>query len=79
MSGLPPSTPAHAPVAPHAVRDPLAHQSLEGEDFAWATRAVLEVARSRCGGKVVSSLEGGYDLEGLGRSAVAHVQALGEE
>ena len=60
-------------------RDPLAHQSLEAEDFAWATRAVLEVARSRCGGKVVSSLEGGYDLEGLGRSAVAHVQALGEE
>ena len=60
-------------------RDPLAHQSLEAEDFAWATRAVLEVARSRCGGKVVSSLEGGYDLEGLGRSAVAHVQALEEE
>jgi len=60
-------------------RDPLAHQSLEAEDFGWATRAVLEVARSCCGGKVVSSLEGGYDLEGLGRSAVAHVQALGEE
>ena len=60
-------------------RDPLAHQSLEAEDFAWATRAVLEVARRRCGGKVVSSLEGGYDLEGLGRSAVAHVQALGED
>ncbi|MGV8930398.1 MAG: histone deacetylase family protein [Brevundimonas sp.] len=60
-------------------RDPLAHQSLEAEDFAWATRAVLEIARSCCAGKVVSSLEGGYDLEGLGRSAVAHVQALGEE
>jgi acetoin utilization deacetylase AcuC-like enzyme len=60
-------------------RDPLAHQSLEAEDFAWATRAVVEVARRRCGGKVVSSLEGGYDLEGLGRSAVAHVQALGED
>jgi len=60
-------------------RDPLAHQSLEAEDFAWATRAVIEVARSCCGGKVVSSLEGGYDLEGLGRSSVAHVQALGEE
>ena len=59
-------------------RDPLAHQSLEADDFAWATRAVLEVARQTCGGKVVSSLEGGYDLEGLGRSAVAHVQALGE-
>ena len=60
-------------------RDPLAHQSLEAEDFAWATRAVLEVARARCGGKVVSSLEGGYDLEGLGRSAASHVQALGED
>ena len=60
-------------------RDPLAHQSLEAEDFAWATRAVLEVARRRCGGKVVSSLEGGYDLEGLGRSTVAHLDALGED
>ncbi|MGV3580140.1 histone deacetylase family protein [Brevundimonas sp.] len=59
-------------------RDPLAHQSLEADDFAWATRAVLEVARRHCGGKVVSSLEGGYDLEGLGRSALAHVRALGE-
>ena len=57
-------------------RDPLAAQSLEAEDFAWATRAVLEVARRRCRGKVVSSLEGGYDLEGLGRSAAAHVEAL---
>jgi acetoin utilization deacetylase AcuC-like enzyme len=60
-------------------RDPLAHQSLEAEDFAWATRAVVEVARSCCAGKVVSSLEGGYDLEGLGRSAAAHVKALGED
>lgn len=60
-------------------RDPLAHQSLEAEDFAWATRAVLEVARRTCAGKVVSALEGGYDLEGLGRSAVAHVRALGED
>lgn len=60
-------------------RDPLAHQSLEGEDFAWATRAILEVARRTCSGKVVSALEGGYDLEGLGRSAVAHVAALGED
>lgn len=60
-------------------RDPLAHQSLETEDFAWATRAILEVARRTCSGKVVSALEGGYDLEGLGRSAVAHVAALGED
>ena len=60
-------------------RDPLAHQSLEAEDFAWATRAVLAVARRHAQGRVVSSLEGGYDREGLGRSAVAHVQALAEE
>jgi acetoin utilization deacetylase AcuC-like enzyme len=57
-------------------RDPLANQSLEAEDFAWATRALLDVARARAKGRVVSSLEGGYDLEGLGRSAVAHVEAL---
>ncbi|MGH7017956.1 MAG: histone deacetylase family protein, partial [Caulobacteraceae bacterium] len=50
----------------------------EAEDFAWATRAILEAARSCCSGKVVSSLEGGYDLEGLGASALAHVRALGE-
>jgi acetoin utilization deacetylase AcuC-like enzyme len=59
-------------------RDPLAQQELEAEDFAWATRAILDVARRRTGGRVVSSLEGGYDLEGLGRSAAAHVRALGE-
>ncbi len=57
-------------------RDPLAHQRLEAADFAWATRAILEVARSRTGGRVVSSLEGGYDLRGLSASAVAHVRAL---
>ena len=60
-------------------RDPLADQALEAEDYAWATRAILEVARSRCGGKVVSSLEGGYDLTALGQSAAAHVRALQED
>jgi acetoin utilization deacetylase AcuC-like enzyme len=59
-------------------RDPLAHQELEAEDFAWATRAILEVARTRCRGRVVSSLEGGYDLQALGDSALAHVRALSE-
>ena len=59
-------------------RDPLAQPALEAEDFAWATRAVLSVARHHCKGRVVSTLEGGYDLEGLGRSAVAHVEALSE-
>jgi len=56
--------------------DPLAQQQLEAEDFAWATRAILAVARARAKGRVVSSLEGGYDLEALGRSALAHVRAL---
>ena len=60
------------------VRDPLAEQRLDAEDFAWATRAIMSVARARCGGRVVSSLEGGYDLIGLGQSALAHVRALGE-
>ncbi len=59
-------------------RDPLAEQALEAEDFAWATRAIASVARRRCGGRVISSLEGGYDLEALGQSALAHVRALGE-
>jgi acetoin utilization deacetylase AcuC-like enzyme len=59
-------------------RDPLAQQTLEAKDFAWATRAIAAVARQRCGGRIVSSLEGGYDLEALGQSTVAHVQALGE-
>ena len=58
-------------------RDPLANQNLEAEDFAWATRAILTVARGSAKGRVVSSLEGGYDLQALGRSAAAHVAALG--
>jgi acetoin utilization deacetylase AcuC-like enzyme len=57
-------------------RDPLSEQNLEAEDFAWATRAILAVARERAHGRVVSSLEGGYDLQALGRCAVAHVRAL---
>jgi len=61
-------------------RDPVGAggQSLEAEDFAWATRAIAEVARARSKGRVVSSLEGGYDLEALGQSALAHVRALAE-
>jgi len=59
-------------------RDPLGGQALQAEDYAWATRAILTVARRHCGGRVVSSLEGGYDLEALGQSALAHVRALQE-
>nr|WP_295105544.1 histone deacetylase family protein [uncultured Caulobacter sp.] len=59
-------------------RDPLSAQSLEEDDFAWATRAIVSVANARAKGRVVSSLEGGYDLQALGRSAAAHVRALQE-
>lgn len=59
-------------------RDPLAEQNLADEDYAWMTRAIVEVAKGRCGGKLVSSLEGGYDLTALAGSARAHVQALQE-
>ena len=58
--------------------DPLSEQALEESDFSWATRAVIAVARLRCKGRVVSSLEGGYDLGALGRSAAAHMAALSE-
>ncbi|HEY0436314.1 MAG TPA: histone deacetylase family protein [Phenylobacterium sp.] len=61
-------------------RDPVGGggQSLEAEDFAWATRAIVDVANRHAQGRVVSSLEGGYDLQALGASALAHVRALDE-
>ena len=59
-------------------RDPLGNLQLTEADFAWATRQLLKLARQHAGGRVVSLLEGGYDLQGLARSAAAHVQALME-
>ncbi|MGO9547843.1 MAG: histone deacetylase family protein [Rhodomicrobium sp.] len=56
--------------------DPLANINLVEEDYAWVTRKLLEVARERCGGRLVSMLEGGYDLTSLSRSVAVHVQAL---
>ncbi len=56
--------------------DPLASLSLEADDFAWATRRLMEVADRHSGGRVVSVLEGGYSLEGLAVSVAAHVNAL---
>lgn len=58
--------------------DPVGGLRLTEEDFAWVTREILGVARAACGGKVVSFLEGGYDLKVLGASAAAHVAALME-
>lgn len=56
--------------------DPLAGLRLTDEDFAWATREILDVARKSCAGRVVSTLEGGYDLHAVATSASAHVRAL---
>jgi acetoin utilization deacetylase AcuC-like enzyme len=58
--------------------DPLGSLDLVEADYAWVTRKLLAVARKRCGGRVVSLLEGGYDLDGLSRSVAAHVAALME-
>jgi acetoin utilization deacetylase AcuC-like enzyme len=57
-------------------RDPLADLELTEADFAWATKQLMNIADHRCGGRIVSLLEGGYDLDGLARSAAAHVKAL---
>ena len=57
-------------------RDPLANLNLLEADFLWATQKIMEVAQASANGRVVSMLEGGYDLEGLSNSAAAHVSAL---
>ncbi len=57
-------------------RDPLGNVMLTERDFAWATEKLMAIAERRCRGRVVSLLEGGYDLEGLSRSVAAHVLAL---
>lgn len=57
-------------------RDPLANLNLLEADFEWATRRLMEVADARAGGRLVSVLEGGYDLQGLARSVAVHVKAL---
>jgi acetoin utilization deacetylase AcuC-like enzyme len=59
--------------------DPLAELCLDEADFGWATREICAIAAMTCSGRVVSALEGGYDLDALGRSAAAHVRALMEE
>ncbi|MGF1544223.1 MAG: histone deacetylase family protein [Parvularculaceae bacterium] len=56
--------------------DPLGGLELTAADFGWLTREIVAVARARCGGRVVSVLEGGYDLNGLGASVASHVGAL---
>ncbi|UMY18803.1 histone deacetylase family protein [Methylobacterium organophilum] len=56
--------------------DPLGGLQLGEDDFAWVTSQIAEVAHRRCGGRIVSMLEGGYVLDALARSTAAHVRAL---
>ncbi len=56
--------------------DPLAELQVETEDFAWLTSELVGVADRRCGGRIVSVLEGGYDLAALAQSVQVHVRAL---
>ena len=57
-------------------RDPLANLELDESDFALATRQLMALADKHAGGRLVSVLEGGYDLVGLARSVEAHVDVL---
>lgn len=57
-------------------RDPLANLNLLEADYTWITQKLMEIADASCNGRIVSVLEGGYDLQGLSRSVAAHVTAL---
>lgn len=56
--------------------DPLGGLLLDDEDFRWVTEFIVDLAETHAGGRVVSALEGGYDLAALGRCAVLHAEAL---
>ena len=58
--------------------DPLANLNWSTDDFAWVTHAICDLAEARCGGRVVSTLEGGYDLNALAASVAAHIAVLME-
>lgn len=57
-------------------RDPLAQLEAQDTDFEWLTREIMALADEHCSGRVVSILEGGYDLQGLASASRAHVEAL---
>ncbi len=58
------------------LRDPLANINLLEADYAWVTRKLMEIADASAKGRIVSLLEGGYDLQALANSVAAHVMAL---
>jgi len=57
-------------------RDPLANINLAEADFVWATQKIMDIADRFAGGRIISLLEGGYDLQALGNSVAAHVATL---
>jgi acetoin utilization deacetylase AcuC-like enzyme len=56
--------------------DPLAALNLQEQDFKWITQQIVNIANQHSQGRVVSTLEGGYDLDALAWSAQAHLEAL---
>ena len=58
------------------MRDPLANLNLLEPDYAWVTQKLMQIADASASGRIVSVLEGGYDLQGLAGSVAAHVGAL---
>jgi acetoin utilization deacetylase AcuC-like enzyme len=58
--------------------DDLGSMALVEADYAWITHRLVDVARQYANGRIVSCLEGGYNLSALGRSVAAHVKALAE-
>ena len=59
-------------------RDPLAHINLESKDFYKLTKKIVEIANIHCNGRVISFLEGGYDLVALSEGIKEHLSGLKE-
>ena len=58
--------------------DDMAQMKLVEDDYAWMTEQIMQVAKLYAQGRIVSCLEGGYNLSALGRSVVAHLKVLAE-
>jgi acetoin utilization deacetylase AcuC-like enzyme len=58
------------------IEDEMSGVSLTEADYRWVTEKIVEVAADHSEGKIVSTLEGGYDLSALGRSVEAHLRVL---
>ena len=67
---------AHGARADAHEDDPLANLRLKEADFAWATEKLVDIAEKQSGGRIVSMLEGGYNLTALARSVAVHLNRL---